>query len=401
MPGLKLQAELGGDGSGFDAMMRRADKTKDKFAASFAGLKGLIAGAFTVGAVTNLSRQTLELAGHLRDVSDALGVNVEWFQKRANAAKLAGGSEEDLTKFIDTMTRSREDAFNNPDKDMAQRMGRLGFSSQDISGLNTMEFFDKLVKAYASGADAQAAVDVEKIGGKSARNLLAAFQTGLEGAGPIMSEDVINQLDEIGDEFEILKQTLLTGFGPVIAGVTEGLTKFINKVKVLLAALSGDSAGHVRAQMLRNTAENNPNRFVRDAAQKALDEFNANGGVEGYSGQVIEEELKKQQEEEERIRKARQAERAARRNRENRGPNFERTGETEKPEKEKRLPALTTDSLVGVSNFLGRNPALVNTIANQQLTVAREQLVVLRAMLEHAKAKKVMPEAQTLQIPAT
>jgi len=73
----------------------------------------------------------------------------------------------------------------------------------------------------------------------------------------------------------------------------------------------------------------------------------------------------------------------------------------EKPEKEKRLPALTTDSLVGVSNFLGRNPALVNTIANQQLTVAREQLVVLRAMLEHAKAKKVMPEAQTLQIPAT
>jgi len=56
---------------------------------------------------------------------------------------------------------------------------------------------------------------------------------------------------------------------------------------------------------------------------------------------------------------------------------------------------------VGVSNFLGRNPALVNTIANQQLTVAREQLVVLRAMLEHAKAKKVMPEAQTLQIPAT
>lgn len=400
MPGLKLQAELGGDGSGFDAMMRRADKTKDKFAASFAGLKGLIAGAFTVGAVTNLSRQTLELAGHLRDVSDALGVNVEWFQKRANAAKLAGGSEEDLTKFIDTMTRSREDAFNNPDGDAAKRLGRLGFSPQDISGLNTMDFFDRLVKAYSSGADSQAAVDVEKIGGKAARNLLAAFQTGLEGGGPIMSEDLVNQLDEIGDEFEIFKQTLLTGLAPVLGGVVTSLQRFIGWLKVFMASIGGEQAGHVRKTMLEGMEKSN-DPMIRRFAKEQLKKFNEAGGVEGYAGQLVEEELKKQQDEAERIRKARQAERAARRNRENRGPNFERKDDSEKPEKEKRLPALTTDSLVGVSNFLGRNPSLVNTIANQQLTVAREQLVVLRSMLEHAKAKKVMPEAQTLQIPAT
>ena len=43
--GLKLIAELGGDGSGFERMMGRANTTKDKFAAGVASIKNVIAAA--------------------------------------------------------------------------------------------------------------------------------------------------------------------------------------------------------------------------------------------------------------------------------------------------------------------------------------------------------------------
>jgi hypothetical protein len=399
MAGLKLRAELAGDGSGFDAMMKRANASKDKFASAFGGLKNVIAGAFTVGAITSLSAKTIELAGHLRDVSDELGVNVEWFQKRANAAKLAGGSEEDLRKFISTMTKSREEAFNKPGEEKSQRFARLGFSQAEIGNLNTAEFFDRLVKAYAAGATSQAAVDVQDVGGKAAKNLLASFQVGLEGGAPIMSEDVVNQLDEIGDSFEILKQTFIVGFAPVIVGATNLLTGFINKVKVLLAAMGGESEGHIRAQMLKQQAENNPNRFIREAAQKELDKFNAAGGASAYGDQQIEEELQRQQNEADRIRKARQAERDARRKRETSAPDFDPLDLTKDKKAKTTKTNLPTDSLVGIGNFLGRSPSVVNTVANQQLQVAQQQLGFLKQIVDALKSNPVTKQVGDMMIP--
>lgn len=372
MAGLKLVAELGGDGSGYDAMMRRANATKDKFAGAFAGLKGVIAGAFTIGAITNLSRKTLDYAGHLRDVSDALAVNVEWFQKRANAAKLSGGSEDDLFKFLDTMNKSREEAFNKPGGEQSQRMGRLGFSESDIANLNTMDFFDRIVKAYGKGADAQTTVDVEKVGGKSARHLLAAFSTGMEENGSIMSEDLVNQLDEIGDEFTILGNELMVGFAPALLIVAKTIRWVANQIKQTIAFLGSLYSNLTTSEILFGGA--GAGKKVRANMKAARQAAVTEEAEQNNRADELKAELEK----------ARQF----RRNREQSGPGFEPLDLTpDKAAKKARGPGLSTDALVGVGNFLGRNPAMVNGVANQQLRVAQDQLITLKQMLEAFKLR--------------
>lgn len=374
---LRLKAELAGDGSGFDAMMKRANATKDKFASSFSGLKSTIAGVFTVGAVTALSRKTIDLAGHLRDVSDALAVNVEWFQKRANAAALAGGSEDDLFKLLDTLNKSREEAFNQPGGEMAQRFGRLGFTPEDISGLNAMEFFDKLTAAFASGADQQTTLDVEKVGGRSARNLLAAFHNGFSGGVAGMSEDLINQLDDIGDQFTMLSQSLTIGLAPAIVWVADKIKGFVDYLKQVGSFWGGF--------------------------------FSANGNDPTPVGwrngmNAIISEASDQEAADDALRQARDAARDTRRRREQAPPSFsplelEKASAAAGGGRSRSGPGLITDSLVGIGNFLGRNPGLVNSVASQQLAVARQQLTALQGIWASLKKAPAGANLNDLQVP--
>lgn len=381
MPGLKLVAELGGDGSGFDAMMRRANTTKDRFSSAFGGLKNVIAGAFTIGAVSNFSAKTIALAGHLRDVSDALRVNVEWFQKRANAAKLSGGSEDDLFKFIDTMRKQRSAAVQKPGGVESQTFSRLGFTGAEVSGLNTMEFFDRIVKAFGEGATAQTAVDVELVGGRSARNLLAAFGNRFASDAAVMSEQMVDDLDDIGDEFTILGNQLMVDLAPAILFVAKAIREAVNQIKQSGSFLGGASSGVTKF----------------DLAQAAINPVSAllNGGRAAFSaGQsAAVSEARDQEAAAEQLEISKRKARELRKRREQSGPGFEPLDTNLPPIATRAGPegprrTITTDSLVGVGNFLGRNPSLVNNISNQQLAVARSQLSISQQTLNAIQEMK-------------
>jgi hypothetical protein len=384
MPGLRLVAELGGDGSGYDAMMRRANATKDKFSSAFSGLKNVVAGAFTVGAVSNLARKTIDLAGHLRDVSDALRVNVEWFQKRANAAKLAGGSEDDLFKFLDTVNRNRAEAVQNPKGEQAQAFQRLGLSTAEVATLNPAAFFDKLTGAFKNGLTGQAAADVEEVGGRSARNLLAAFQDQFQADVPVLSESLVNQLDEIGDEFTVLGQRLTVEFAPAVAAAANAVADaagLLKQTKVggegfLAAFIAKFSSSDGFFKGIADGLEAGWNEMQRDIVSEANDQADR---ADQHA-----------------IAKDRMAE--FRRKNEGAAPGF---GPLE--ERGNRGKTMITDQLVGVGNFLGRNPAMVNTIANQQLQVARSHLTVAQQTLEALRNLKPMndPGAGGILVPGT
>jgi len=370
MPGLKLVAELGGDGSGFNAMMNRADARVRQFAtSSIAPLKNIIAGAFTVGAISALSRRTIEFASHLRDVSDALRVNVEWFQKRANAAALAGASEDDLAKFIDQINKSRAAAVQQPGGEEARRFQRLGFSGEEVQAMNTAAFFDKLVAAFGQGATAQTAVDVEAVGGRTARNLLAAFHDQFQSDAPIFTEDVINQLDDIGDEFTILGRTLMIDLAPAILLVARAVRDFINSAKQAGAFLGGATGKVTPTDVVK---------FAVDPMGDLLKAFKGESKIISAvdaGSQAAVSEAAAQQDETDRMESARDRMHEARRRREQGPPGFEPPGLERDRQPRIHLP---TDALVGIGNFLGRNPALVNNIAGQQLQVARQHLEVAK-----------------------
>jgi hypothetical protein len=390
MPGLRLVAELGGDGAGFQNMMARANMTAKQFGSqAIAPLKNLIAGAFTVGAISALSRKTIEFASHLRDVSDALRVNVEWFQKRANAAKLAGGTEDDLAKFIDTMSKSRSAAVQKPGGVEAKTFERLGFTGAEIQGLNTMEFFDKLVAAFGAGATAQTAVDVEAVGGRTARHLLAAFGNQFQSDAAVMSEQMIDALDDIGDEFTILGNLLLIEFAPAIIAAANAVRKALS---ILPQFGGGISAGHEAAKA---GAAEDLKRGLPLASRMAnvFENF-----WKGFQHGVVSEEAD-QKDAEDQMQRSKAKARELRKRRELSPPGFEPLDlEREKTVKRAALP---TDALVGIGNFLGRNPALVNNIAGQQLQVARQHLEVGKQILAAIRGSKGgAPGTENIQVPA-
>lgn len=370
MPGLKLVAELGGDGSGYDAMMRRANQVKDRFSQSFAGLKNVIAGAFTVGAITQLSRKTIEFASHLRDVSDALRVNVEWFQKRANAARLAGGTEDDLFRFIDTMTKSRAAAVQQPGGPESDAFTRLGINAAAVQNLNTMEFFDRIVAAFGDGANAQTTVDVEKVGGRSARNLLAAFANQFQSDSKIMSEQMVNDLDDIGDQFTILGNLLLIEFAPAIIGTINAIRGALNFLKLVSVGAAG---GLYAATHGGSFSEGMDRALSEEAANQAKAED------ERKNARLRAQEL--------------------RRRRESAPPGFEpleiQAKEAGGSSRALRTPQVASDALVGIGNFLGRNTALVNNVAAQHLEVSRRQLTATYSVRDSVVALGVKLAAQT------
>lgn len=358
---LRLVAELGGDGSGFERMLNKAGSSAKKFSANaIMPLKNVIAGVFTVGAISSLTKSTIEWASKLRDVSDELGVNVEWLQKMQNGAKLVGADIEDIAKFIGEMNKARQEALVNPTGKDAQAFKRLGVTSGDEKNLSTQDLFDKIVKAFKNGANVQLSNDVQEVGGKSARNLISAFATQFQNDIPILAESLIDQLDDVGDQFTRISSMLKVAFAPAVIFVADMIVSAINKIKVAGAILGG---------LFSNL--NKPSEFIRALInpKSIAEKLNGKGAIDAGAQEIL-----RQQKEAEDNKTATDASREARHRRENSPPQFDPVAIA--PKQQKSNP----DALVKVGNFLGQAPSAVNVIAQQQLTVSRQQLEYIKTM---------------------
>ena len=336
MPGLKLIAELGGDGRGFQKMMGGASSAVNSLGSRMAGL-------FTLGAITAFTKSTLDWAGSLQDVADGLEVNVEWFQKMANGAKLAGSSAEDLQKFLGDLNVNRAAAVQEPGGAKAKAFTSLGFSGSDVATLNTEQFMAKLIERFKNGADAQGINALREVGGKSARNLAAAFATQFASDAPILSADMVSQLDTAGDSLTDLGTTLKVTLAPAIIWVTEKLVEFINWFKQLGAFFGGVIGA-------ASTGEN----------------------PEIAGGMAAEEERQRQLEDKRNRDRARASSLAAAKERAAAGPNFSPLIESKKDEGKPK--SREVDSFTASGRLFGRAGVGVNTIANMQLDTARQQL---------------------------
>jgi hypothetical protein len=196
-----------------------------------------VAGFLSVAGVSMLTKNTIAWASKLNDVADAQRVNVEWLQKMANGAEIYGGKLEDVEKVLDTINKARA----NPTKESAAAMGRLGLGGMD--SLGPAAFFDKISERMASGFDSQSAADLELVGGRSARNLLLAFSEKFANDTPFLTEEMIAQLDDIGDKFTILGTSLKVGLAPAIIDTVNVVYMAVNKLKQAAALFGGAYGG--------------------------------------------------------------------------------------------------------------------------------------------------------------
>lgn len=308
----ELKVRITGDSSGFSQALNSAKMAAKGFADSASRRINAVFGSqlthlLGAAAVVKLTKDTIDFASQMRDLSDTLGINVEWLQKLRLAAIQTGGSAEDLNKFLLEIQKSRQAAMASPKGKEAESFRRMGISGSDVQNLPAQQFAQKIISAFSGGATAQLVNDVQEVGGRAAKNLIATFQQGIDESASVMSEALVDQLDDIGDAFDELKTTLMVDFAPAIMWAVNGVKDFVFWVQKVGAFLGGVSA--------EATSGNG-----YESASGAIDALMIAGGQA-----IIDAEEKRKAQEDSR-QSAREAKREARRARESSAPGFEVAG---------------------------------------------------------------------------
>jgi hypothetical protein len=243
---LKLLAEIGIDGTGFESGLRRAS------AYASGQFKTALAGAFSVGAVTALTRKTLEYAGTINDLSARLGVSTDFLQEFRFVARQTGTDLDKLTVFMEKFNDARAEALSGSaqGKKMMQAFSAFGIGATDLAGGRAEDLItNKIAKAFETGDPQKLIGPLRDIGGRSAGELIAGFSEGFAAgrqkareSGAVLTNDVVQQLDEIGDQFAILGTRLLVEWGQIMLGMLGWIQKLRGSVGVTAAGLGAATA---------------------------------------------------------------------------------------------------------------------------------------------------------------
>jgi len=226
----KLMAFLGMNPSGFNSGVDQAGKKVRSFEGVLSGMKGKLAAAFSITAITAAVKSSVSLAGAIVDSAENLRITTDQFQALVAKAQAYGLSLEDVTIALNKVMKAQEDFVSaSPSKATAEAFGVLGFTRpEDADALNAAEIFEKISEAAQRGSsEATAAFDIMGKSGVRFRAFMGALgQSGLKGleadarnAGRLVSEAALVAADETGDavegQWDRLKKAGAKGIGSI------------------------------------------------------------------------------------------------------------------------------------------------------------------------------------------
>lgn len=220
----------------YDSKLDAATKKLSTFSRQndqlLSGLAGRIAAAFSVVALEQYGAAVIDNASKLHDLAQASGVSVEALSALQFAFAQSGVSTDDLGIGLRKLNTSLAEAAANSTSAAAGAFKALGINVRDSSGHIKAadavldEMADKFQK-YADGANKTAIAQV--LLGRNGTALIPTLNEGAAGldkyaeaakaAGVVISTDLSNQIDTLGDRLTVLKLELVQGLGGSIASV--------------------------------------------------------------------------------------------------------------------------------------------------------------------------------------
>jgi hypothetical protein len=236
-----LIVKLKVDGSGAFVTLDRFEGKINRLAgAPFANLRSAIAGAFAVGSITAAVKSTIDWAGSLTDVATSLGVSTEWLQEMDYGLKQSGASMEDLAKFTEKLNKARVTALKGGKRgEEIREVFRASFGIElDMLKGRAEPMLAQIGKAFETGNTQALTASLAKLGVRTGGKLAGAFADGAlnkaqeaRKVGAVVSEEVVEQLDMIGDEFTVLSTVLRANLAPAIIWTIEGIVRMVGKLK--------------------------------------------------------------------------------------------------------------------------------------------------------------------------
>lgn len=162
----------------------------------------VLAGAFTVTAITNAASQVLNYAGKISDLSAQTGLTTDTIQEMQHAATLTGASLENFTNAAFKLGTT----IAGGDDSVHAALNKLGLSYEEIRRMSPDQQFKVIASALGDLENVQdrnrIAVDLF---GKAAKDILPAISAGydeLASAAFKASEDQIEALDKAGEALD-------------------------------------------------------------------------------------------------------------------------------------------------------------------------------------------------------
>ncbi len=243
---MELLAKIGIDGSAFAAGVVQVEKGAQKMRASFNSVvkgaaKNQFVQAFGLAAIAATVKNVVEFGSKVNDLSARLGISAETLQRWNFAATQSGATAEDVQAFFEKLAVSKNEALHGSKKAI-DSFKALGLSVNDIAS-GRIEDVAKSIGDLFKNGDPQALIGpLREIGGRGAGGLISAFNDGLQDSfdaadrlGVVLKDDVVSQLDEMGDRADLFALQMKGPVADAIMGAGTGLKYLIDGFKVIYA----------------------------------------------------------------------------------------------------------------------------------------------------------------------
>ena len=232
----QTQTHVSNSNKGFDLLSKNIDLLHNRFV----GLKTAIAG---VGFAA-LTRNALEFAASIKDLSDSTGIAINSLVDLSSALTVSGVSADKMPEIVSRFSQSLEEAAGSAGKTL-YTFEQLGVTLTDIGQKSTQEALMATLEGLVKmGPGVERTARMVELFGKAGRTMdpqgvLDSLRNA--GDGSKQYSDNIRSAAELSDQLSLaskkLSIALLNAFGPAITKLAE-FADNVNKNKETLDALA-------------------------------------------------------------------------------------------------------------------------------------------------------------------
>jgi hypothetical protein len=233
MPSAELKGKVTLDGSGFsrtlNTLSKQATDFTKKVGENFTGLKGQIAGAFSVAAATQMVSAVVKHAERIKDLSDQYHVTTKEVQELDFAMTNVGLKFEDMGTALTRLGQARQKAGEGDEETIAA-FSRMGVTLREIQNpaLRNVDLFYRMSEAMRGLEDtSRVQNDMFDLMGKSGARLTEAMR-GLseererfKQSGALIPKEDLDNIDEAARKLETLTLKMKGWAAPVLSSILE------------------------------------------------------------------------------------------------------------------------------------------------------------------------------------
>jgi len=216
-----LEVKVGGDSSGFDAMVARVNHQAEHMASHLTDHIGKrIAGMFAAEKIEEAIKKTIEYASTLTDLSGRTGVSVENLQRLDAATKAHGTSLDALVGLWERIGTAREKALRNPGGQDAQAFKKLGVNSDELKTGSADELVRQMAKSFQDSTNVTELIaPLRELGGRAAGEMIDLLRAGYDQQYrdlQVMTGEEADVLKELEEKAALLQRRIMSGVSPAL-----------------------------------------------------------------------------------------------------------------------------------------------------------------------------------------